>query len=132
MDREAARKATVAVLTAVRYEYLRGGANPLKHWDQIQDRMRAAARTSVSVPEWVTALARGLQLGAPDEVRTTAIARLDEAVGGEAREWLDLVESEHAYLIALTRLRAQEAKAEREELESKLDEAFDSNGEEGS
>lgn len=113
--RERLRALTVEVLLDLRAEYLASGASPLKHWTQLQDRMRAAARTTTSVPGWVTALARSLGLGAPTRARSGSTLALQEAVTEAARpsRWLDLVEEEHAYLIALARLRAEQRKEQR-------------------
>lgn len=111
MDDET-RDAMVALLLALRWEYLGTGANPLRHWDQLQDRMRAAARMACDVPTWVTAVSRGLQLGAPSPERAVATDRVAQLVGDRASAWLDAIESEHGYLMALARLRVQERSAE--------------------
>ncbi|MGE0493310.1 MAG: hypothetical protein AB7S38_29145 [Vulcanimicrobiota bacterium] len=117
-QREEIEGRTVDLILAVRREYLAGGANPLKHWDQLQDRIRVAARTSTSVAEWVTTLSRSLGLAAPSNSRSLAISKLAETVGHVCTpdEWLDLVEREHSYLIAMGRLRVQEAKERPQEL----------------
>jgi len=109
---------TVDLIMEVRREYLASGANPLKHWDQLQDRIRVAARTSTSVAEWVTTLSRSLGLAAPSNSRSLVISKLAETVGHVCTpdEWLDLVENEHSYLIAMGRLRAQESKERKQEL----------------
>ncbi len=60
--KERLRTLTVEVLLCYRAAYLKAGASPLKHWDQLQDRMRSAARRSQTPEEWATALSRGLQL----------------------------------------------------------------------
>lgn len=114
--REKLRQQTVAVLLTVRNEYLSAGANPLKHWDQIQDRLRSAARTSADVPEWVTKLSRSLGLASPSRARCSAT----DTLAGTVRElacagaWLDLVEDEHGYLMAMTMLEADKRRAARE------------------
>jgi len=105
------REAIVYLVLEARAEYLAGGANPLKHWDQIQDRMRAAARTSRALPDWATAFARGLSLSAPSKGRSSAILELMTAADGETSRVLALVEDEHSYLIALARRAAEEARA---------------------
>lgn len=112
--RELLRRRTVNVLLAVRSEYLNAGANPLKHWDQIQDRLRTAARTSVDAPGWITALSRSLGLSAPSRARCLATDLLCGETADCASDWLDMVESEHGYLMALAMLEADKKRAERE------------------
>ena len=116
-QREAAREATVQWMLAARAEYLKNGASALKHWDQIQDRMRAAARMSVDVSTWCTSVARGLQLGAPSDARAKATLALKTAVS-DPMVWLELVEEEHGYLMALARMQAEERKEKRKAAES--------------
>lgn len=107
---EEVREATVSLLLAVRAEYLAAGASALKHWDQLQDRVRSAARTSSTLPEWSTALGRSLGLGAPSRDRCSAIDALHKLLmeQREENEWLALVESEYGYLLAMARLRAEQ------------------------
>lgn len=111
MDEET-RDAMVALLLALRWEYLGTGASPLRHWDQLQDRVRAAARMACDVPSWVTCVSRGLQLGAPSPERAAATERVARLVGDRTSSWLDAIEAEHGYLMALARLRVQERSAE--------------------
>lgn len=104
---------TVTLLLELRREYLAAGASALKHWDQLQSRMLAAARTTDSVPEWLSSMCRALQLGAPLSSTCSAASALQRAVladGGRAAEWLDLLEREHAFLIASARLEAERRK----------------------
>lgn len=106
--REAMRDATTAWMLAARWEYLgTTGCNVLRHWDQLQDRMRAASRMADDVPSWTTNIARALSLGAPSPQRASATAALAEAVGKDALAWLDLVEEEHGYIMACARLAAE-------------------------
>lgn len=114
--RERLRSETVDLLLTVRNQYLAAGASPLKHWDQIQTRLRSAARTSTNVPEWITALARSLGLPAPTKRRSLATDKLERTVGthGCATQWLDLLEDEHGYLIAKCQLLADQRKNEKE------------------
>lgn len=105
---------TVEMLEALRRAYIRTPHfNALKHWDQLQERMRLATRTSTSPEEWVTALARSLKLTALDSSASSALEALREAVllAGGAGEWLALVEAEYAYLIAQMRVRSETRKA---------------------
>jgi hypothetical protein len=106
---------TVDVILAMRNEYLRNGASPLKAWDQIQDRLRSATRQSAGVKDWVTNLGRALNLPSPSKARCLAIDRLSTEVDDKtAQEWLDMVEAQHSFLIAKTMLLAEQRKHERE------------------
>lgn len=100
---------TVALLLELRRAYLAAGASALKHWDQLQSRMLAAARTTDSVPEWLAAMCRSLQLGAPSSSTCSAASALQRAVvdGPGAAAWLDMVEREYSYLLAKARLEAE-------------------------
>lgn len=112
---EKVRELTVNLLLEVKGAALRAGANPLKHIDQIQTRVMVAARTSASVEEWYTTLARKLQLGAPSSsassVLESLVVEVRDTIGSAG--FLDMVEREHGYLIALMRLaheRVREAR----------------------
>lgn len=115
-DRDRLVEATVSVIGQMRGAYLgTPGASVLRHWDQIQDRLRAASRTSSTPEEWVTSLSRSLKLPAPDRWLSDSIFELTSLVAAlsAARDWLDLVEREHAYLMSLVRLRAEIRAAKR-------------------
>lgn len=109
---------TVDVVLAVRAQYLAAGANAIKHWDQITDRMRAATRTSAGPEAWLTKLSRDLKLSAPSRAAAEAAEALAEYVrrGGErgARAWLQLAEDESTFIIARAR-RLAEARSEARE-----------------
>lgn len=110
---EKLRKATVRVLLGIRSAYLAAGANPLKHWDQLADRLRAAARTSGSVPEWYATMTRTLAIGGSLSSGSSAdVVELQRVVTEEAsaEEWLDLLEREHAFIMAMARLEAEQAR----------------------
>ena len=112
-EKERLRTLTVEVLLELRSAYLRTpGCNVLKHWDQMQDRMRAAARASASPEEWLTTMTRTLQLGAPQAGSSRCFRDLADFVRdkGGAREWLDLLEREFGYLIAVARGVAEQRK----------------------
>ena len=121
--KEHLRERTIDALLAIRREYLSSGqANPLKHWDQLQDRMRAAARTTSSAEEWTTAVMRGLQLSAPSKSSSGSLGALVAAVRKHgASPWLEIVEREHGYLIASARLQADKKREAREQLEAEID-----------
>lgn len=107
---------TVDVVMELRRQYLAGGANALKHWDQITDRMRAATRTCAGPEEWVTKLCRDLQIAAPSSSLSSAVEALTEMVRrsrGGAHAWLALVEREYAFMIARARRLAEERRAEK-------------------
>lgn len=116
-QKEALRTLTMEVLLDLRASYLgTSQANALKNWDLLQDRMRAAARTSSSPEEWATAICRGLQLPALNNSASRDLTNLVQKVAElDARgAWLDLIEAEHGYLIALARLTAEGRKEARE------------------
>jgi hypothetical protein len=114
----------VALLMELRRAYLAAGGSPLKHWDQITDRLRAAARTSATVPEWTTALMRSLQLGAPSRSLSSAIDALAVAVTEVgAAAWLDLLEREHGYVMARARLEAERRRESTRQVEDNIDAA---------
>lgn len=115
--KHALRWATVRVLLALRSEYLRTGANALKHWEQLQSRMRAAARMTTTPEEWVTRMQRGLQIPTTSSSLSSAMAALSDEVATLPRPsvWLDLVEREHGYLMAMARLEAEDRKEKRQE-----------------
>ncbi|MGH8630894.1 MAG: hypothetical protein ACREU7_09050 [Burkholderiales bacterium] len=113
--KEDLRGYTVGLILEFRSEYLAAGASPLKHWTQLQDRIRAAARQSTDVPTWATAVARSLGLGAPTKDRSSTTAQLHDLVRDNdcAAQWLQMVEDEHAYLLAQARLIAEQQRARR-------------------
>lgn len=120
-SKEELRDRTIEVLLAARREYLQTpGVNVLKHWDQIQDRLRAAARTSCGPEEWWTALLRSLRVGAASKSSSVSLAALVETVRrlGAAREWLDLLERETGFLMASARLASEQRKEKRAALEA--------------
>lgn len=108
--------AVVVMLLEVRAEYLAGGANALKHWQQLHDRALLATRTSSRISEWTTTLARALQLGSPSKSRSSAMITLCEEVDADDAEALDLIEDELGYVMARCRLEAERRKAAREEV----------------
>lgn len=111
VEKEKLRDLTVDVLLELRAAYLRTpGVNALKHWDQLQDRMRLAARTATSPEEWSTVISRSLKVGAPNVTCSAAIMALSAEVFEKrcATAWLDLVEAEYGYLMAKTRLLSEQ------------------------
>jgi hypothetical protein len=112
---DAVRDAAVALLMEARAEYLANGANPLKHWDQLQDRLAAAMRTSGSAEQLVSTLRRGLNLSAPSSAFSNAATVLVGAMDADPMLWIGLLESELGYLMARARVEAERRKAAREE-----------------
>ena len=116
--RRAIEELLVEVVLDIRAEYLRTtGCNVLKHWDQIQERVRIAARTTGSVEEWLTNLRRRLVLGAPTGNSSRSCDALVSEVRDEAtqREFLDLVERRYAFVMARARRVSEERREAREE-----------------
>lgn len=117
---ERLRTKTVDVLLALRASYLKAGANALKHWTQIEDRVRAATRQTATVPEWVSAVKRGLQVSETSSSLSRAATELVdelELVKASHVQWLDMVEREVGYLMALARLEAEDRKSRRKTAE---------------
>lgn len=115
--RERLRTLTVELVLAVRAEYLRSGhGNVLKHWEQLETRLRAAAATCSSPEELGTRYARSLQLVALSKGASQVLSELADYVRehGCAIDWLQLIESESAYLMALARLQSEARKEQRE------------------
>ena len=108
---------TVLVVLELRKLYLsKSDANALKHWQMIHDRMRMAARTTSNVAEWVTQMQMKLQLPTPGSSLSSEVAKLAHEVECLERPaaWLDLIECEHSYIMALARGEAEDRKAQRE------------------
>lgn len=114
-DLERLRTMTVELLLDLYRQALRNGWNALDLWDQIANRLRAAARTTTSPEEWASQMLRKLTLASPDKYSSASLADLSAHVRehGWANPWLDLLGREHGYLIALARKLNEERKAER-------------------
>lgn len=121
-DKERLEKLTTDLILELRRAYLAAGASPLKHWDQLQARVRMAARTSSSLAEWVTSVSRSLNLSSPANSLSLATKTLGLAIAETCypEEWLALVESEHTYLMACARLEAQRRKQQPQPSEEEL------------
>ena len=114
-DLERLRTMTVELLLDLYRQALQAGWNPLDLWDQISNRLRAAARTTTSPEEWASQMLRSLKIAAPNKYSSASLADLAAHVRerGWARVWLDLLGREHGYLVALARKLNEERKAER-------------------
>lgn len=117
-EKERVRNLTIEHVLDVRAAYLRtSGASPLKHWDMIQSRMRAAAKTTSSVEEWATALARALHLDAPSSAYSQSLLALADYVRERkgAPEFLQMIDDEYGYVMAMARSLAERRKEAREQ-----------------
>ena len=117
-QRERLRSLTVELLLALRAEYLgTPQANVLKHWDLLHTRLRGAARTSETPEELATSMQRRLQIVNLGKGSCRALADLADYVREHscATAWLDLLDREHGYVMALTRLAAEKRREAREE-----------------
>jgi hypothetical protein len=110
------RNLTIDLVLEVRAAYLATpAANALKHWDQIQDRLRIGARTTSSPEEWATFMARSLRLPAPSARYSESLLALTHEVHERrcALAWLDLLEAEYGYVMAAARALAERRKEAR-------------------
>ena len=116
-EKRVLERLTVDLLMEIRAAYLATpGCSALKHWDQLQSRMRVASRTCSTVEEWSTAMHRGLQLPAPRNSTCLALSKLVGAVAEIPRgqsAWLDMVEREYAYLLSRCRLESERRKEQK-------------------
>lgn len=114
---ERLRALTIDLILEARAAHLAGPtANPLKHWDQIHDRIKSASLRSDSVPKWATELLRELGIAAPSSHLSSAILALaDEVTTSDTfHGWRHLVRTEIAYLMARARAVADQRREERE------------------
>lgn len=111
---ERLRTMTVELVLEIRAAYLRAGGSPLKHWDQLQSRMRSATARAANPDEWETMMGRGLQLGAPSKGRCRALLDLGSTVRelGAQREWLRMMDREAGLILAMTRAASEQRRAE--------------------
>lgn len=107
----------VDLVLGVRAQYL--AAYPkasLKHWDQIQERLRASARTSGTLSEMTTSLLRLLNIPAPSKATSSAVLAIEsvgeEMAGHRVMSW---IESNFALIMARSRLESERRKDAREE-----------------
>ena len=77
--------------------------------------MRICTATAGSVEEWVTLMCQGLRLATPSKDLSASMIELatEESCNVSATQWLNMVEREHAYLMALARAEAEDRKATR-------------------
>ena len=116
-QRERLREATAEFMGEARRDYLRTKASALTMYDTLQARMRSASGRSESPQEWCSEVLKGLRIPSPSNWTSVSIDALARAVQevGDVPAWLDLVESESGYLVAVVRLAAEERREAREE-----------------
>ena len=103
----------VEYVIEVRREYLANGASALTHWTQIEQRIRASARTTETAAEWSCDVARRLRLGAASVARSSVMADLVASAAGRDRDVLDLVEREAPLVMAMARLESERVRQDR-------------------
>lgn len=114
-EKEKLRSAAVEMLLEMRAAYLRtAGAKVLTHWDILQSRMRSAARTSSNVEEWATDMARALRLDAPSASYSEVLRQLADRGRDHGSAFLDLVDAEYGYLMAMARAVSEKRKEARD------------------
>ena len=111
---EAMRGATVDLILSLRAQYLANGASPLKHWDQISERIQASIRQTSTVDQWCSLMMRQLQLQSPSLNSASSIAALRSTVGVHVLAWQRMVANETGALMADARLLAEQRKLGRE------------------
>lgn len=104
------------LLLSLRRECLASGMDALKHWDWLDDALRRATRFSTSAGALVTSWRHDLSkkakrpLGAPNSASSAATLRLVRAMDADGRRWTAWLASRHAEVVALARIRADEAR----------------------
>ena len=107
------RQHVVEYVLEVRREYLAAGNSALTHWTQIEQRLRASARTCATAREWTADVARRLRLGAASSSRSSVMADLVATAHGRDRAFLDLVERESPLVIAEARLESEQIRKDK-------------------
>lgn len=113
--KERLRTLTVEFLLDLYRQALQNGWNALDLWDQVTNRMRAAARTSAGPDEWTSAMMRSLKISSPSKDSSTSLLDLTSCVRewGCASAWLDLIDREFGLLTAMARKVNEERRAAR-------------------
>jgi hypothetical protein len=105
---------SVEMLIAFRGAYLReqSGRPPLNYWSQLQDRVRAAARQTTSASEWASQVQRRLQIPSLSKDYCQVLIDLTQFCDEHQAhtEFLDMIERDHALLMALTQLTIDKRK----------------------
>lgn len=114
--KERVRTLVVEIVLEVRRAYLASpSSNVLKHWDQLHGRMKAAARTTASPEEWASRFASGMRVRASSSSGSRALIDLVHFVREHDanREFFEMLDREHDYMMALARLSAEARTEER-------------------
>lgn len=114
-QKKALETITVEFVLSLRSEYLReqDGRPPMNYYEQLQNRMRGAARQTSSASEWASLMQRRLQIGSLSKDASRALIDLvrfcdeHQAHG----DFLTAIDRDHALLIALVQLIVEERKA---------------------
>lgn len=113
-QRKQLETAIVEMLLEIRSDYLHevGGRPAMDYWEQLQNRMRSAARTTQTASEWVTLVARRMRIPSLGKRACQALVELvrlcDES---DAHiDALDMVERDSGLLVALARLTVEQRK----------------------
>jgi hypothetical protein len=92
------------------------GKVPMSYWDQIQNRIRSAARTNATASEFVTSVSRKMKLGAPSSSDCLVVTRFvqfcDE--NGFNLTAMEFIDREIGFIIAMARQIIDARKKERE------------------
>lgn len=129
-QRERLRTVLVEMLLEIRAAYLKNGASPLKHWDQLQNRSLSAARRASTADEWVTMLCRGLQLPSLSSSASSALLALShEARETGQRVCLDVVERDLTLLLAMARKIAEDRRDARDAEDERVNAQIQANDE---
>lgn len=111
------RNRTVTLILAARATFLGlPGTSALTHWSRLSDRLRAATRQSSEPREWCTRFLKGLGIVTPEESLSEAIDSVVTTVRNHRLEadWMEMLDREWGYLMALARVQAQERREARE------------------
>lgn len=110
------RQATIKLLGCLRMQYLRTpSCSPMKHWEQLATRSRAASRTSANLAEWLTSMCRTLQIDTPDNWTSSAASALQSLLQSprDVDQWLEMVDRENGFLMATLRVEADQRRADK-------------------
>lgn len=107
------REATADMILRFRQWAIRYGAKPILAWGQVSDRVRLAARRANSVETWCSDVCRSLRIGTTDSETSRAMVEFAALVGAHADRWLNWLEDEHQFLMALARERLDSTKNKR-------------------
>lgn len=93
------------------------GRPPMDYWTQLQSRCRAAARQTTTASEWVSAVQRRMQIQgfrSSDSLALVELVRFCDEHSAHGA-FLEMVERDHALLIALAQVVVEERKSAKKE-----------------